>query len=176
MSKVSEALQLCISVLDDRGEGATSDDHFGAAQTAREAFPLAIAQEQELKTLRAEVARLRYLLEPGTAPAIVEGMFDLAEKECGHSPAGFRHALTTIREWIETQKAEVARLSNVERDLAEGVRQNLLLLAERARLREALELTKRLPAPWMSHLLPAAEWIDILRKVDAALHPAPEAQ
>ncbi len=150
----------------------------GCTVRAEISIPLAIAQEQELETLRVEVARLRYLLEPGTAPAIVEGMFDLAEKECGHNPASFRHALTTIREWIETQKAEVARLSNVERDLAEGNRQNFLLLAERDRLREALrvlvdQIDRSNAIDDHGHEL---KNLKALADAHAALHPAPEAQ
>lgn len=53
--------------------------------------------------------------EPGTAAAIVNAVFDLAESECGHNPVSARHGLTTIGKWITDAKARIDELEK-ERD------------------------------------------------------------
>jgi len=116
MSKpVSEALRKIVSLA-----CLTPWDLALARQYAHEALPLAEAMEQEN-------ARLSQLVEamtdPGKAPAIVRGMFEFAEAECGHRAHSSRHALTSIMKWVANAKQE-----------------NEQLKAERDRLREALEL------------------------------------
>lgn len=65
-----------------------------------------IPTPDELTALQAKIDAI----EPGTPEAIVQGVFDLAERECGHNPVSARHGLTTIEEWIASAKAQLAQM------------------------------------------------------------------
>lgn len=72
----------------------------------REALQKIAVLTAERDRLAAELRELREGLQPGTPEAIMDGLFDFAERECGHNPVSARHALSTMIEWVAASKAE----------------------------------------------------------------------
>jgi hypothetical protein len=66
--------------------------------------------KMETRRLEAELSELRKHEAAGTPVAIVDALFDFAERECGHNSASSRHALTTVEKWVKDAKAELSEL------------------------------------------------------------------
>jgi hypothetical protein len=87
----------------------------------------------------AEIERLKLCLEPGKASAIVRSVFDLAEKECGHSPFAAHHGLTSIHSELNRRADEVRRLTeerNAATEQLAAERAATAVLWERVRVRK----------------------------------------
>lgn len=102
---------------------------------------MAEAWMQERAAMQAELARVQALLEPGTAPRIVEGMFRLAQ-QYGQSPFAAEHALSYIAKQLAAKDAEIAAL---KREVAEGFKVDVVdvtgdsaMMAENGRLKAEL--------------------------------------
>ena len=86
--------------------------------------PISESVEWALATIEAQGKRLATLesiiaLHAGTAKGVVASIFELAERECGHSPVSAWHGLTTIEEWISRAKARIAELEAALKTIAE---------------------------------------------------------